>query len=246
MNKALKITGALLLLLVIAGCSGSGRSEYELMGTNQVVKSEEKRAIKSIEYVIQPHDRLAVTIYQYPELTPTPMNEAGILVDNKGYISLPLIHRVKVAGYTQSGAARMLESRYKKYLTDPSLSLEVMNKRIYVVGEVNKPGVVQVENEAMTVLQAIGSVGGMTDSAQRNEIYIVSQDGHRNLKMRRVDLTSFSAMQATNMVLRPNDIVYVKPNKWKSYRVASNDFTSPFVTLGQVLQPFVQIDYLSK
>ena len=46
----------------------------------------------------------------------------------------------------------MLESRYKKYLTDPLLNLEVINKRIYVLGEVKSPGVVQLENEYMTMI----------------------------------------------------------------------------------------------
>ena len=242
MNKVLQIAGIASLLLLVVGC---GRSDYELMQTTEVVKDEQKMAVKSIEYKIMPLDRLSVVIYQYPELTPTEMNEKGILVDSKGYISLPLIHKVKVAGYTQSGAARMIESRYKKYLTDPALNIEVLNKRAYVLGEVNKPGPVTLENEYMTILQAIAHAGDLTDSAQRNEIYVVSNDGRNNVKMRRVDLTSFATMQASNMMVMPNDIIYVKPNAWKSYRVASKDFTSPFVTIGDIARPFVQIKYLS-
>jgi polysaccharide export outer membrane protein len=234
------VSGALWL----SGCSGSGRSEYQLMGTQEVVKSEKKMAVKKIEYTIQPLDRLSVLIYQYPELTPTEMNGRGILVDSSGYIALPLIHRVKVSGYTQAGAARMLESRYKKFLTDPALNLEVLNKRVYVLGEVNKPGAIPLENEMMTVLQAVANAGDLTNSALRNEVYIVSNDGRNNMSMRRVDLTNFNTLKASNLMLRPNDIVYVKPNDWKEFRVAAEDFTSPFVAFGQVAEPFVQIEYL--
>ena len=243
MKKVLSGMGIVLLLLFISGCS-DGRSDYELMQSQQPVKSEAKRAIGKIEYLIQPNDRLSVLIYQYPELTPTDMNKKGLLVNSRGYISLPLIHQVKVAGYSQSAAARMLESRYKKYLTDPSLNLEVINKRIYVLGEVKNPGVVQLENEHMTILQAVASSGGLTDHAQRDSVYIMNQDGQRNMRLRKVDLTSFSALQATNLMVKPNDIIYVTPNKWKSYRVASDDFTSPFKTLSAVIQPFVQLEYL--
>ena len=236
--------GAVSLLLLLSACDG-GRSDYELMQSQEPVKTEARRAVEKIEYKIQPNDRLSVLIYQYPELTPTDMNKKGLLVDSRGYISLPLIHRVKVSGYSQSGAARMLESRYKKYLTDPSLNLEVINKRIYVLGEVKNPGVVQLDNEYMTVLQAIASAGGLTDAAQRDSVFIVNQDGHKNMRLRKVDLTSFSALQATNLTIKPNDIIYVQPNKWKSYRVASEDFTSPFVTIAKIAAPFVTLKYLS-
>ena len=235
---------AILIVLLLSACE-SGRSDYELMQSQQPVKSEAKRAVGKIEYLIQPNDRLSVLIYQYPELTPTDMNTKGLLVNSRGYISLPLIHQVKVSGYSQSGAARMLESRYKKYLTDPSLNLEVINKRVYVLGEVKKPGVVQLENEYMTILQAIASSGGLTDQAQRDSVFIVNQDGQRNMRMRKVDLTSFASLQSTNLMIKPNDIIYVQPNKWKSFRVASDDFTAPFETITKIAAPFVTLKYLS-
>lgn len=236
--------GAVSLLLLLSACDG-GRSDYELMQSQQPVKTEAKRAVEKIEYKIQPNDRLSVIIYQYPELTPTTMNEKGLLVDSRGYISLPLIHKVRVSGHSQSGAARMLESRYKKYLTDPSLNIEVINKRIYVLGEVKKPGVIQLDNEYMTVLQAVASAGGLTDQAQRDSVFIVNQDGHKNLRMRKVDLTSFASLQTTNLTIKPNDIIYVQPNKWKSFRVASDDFTAPFETITKIAAPFVTLKYLS-
>ncbi len=244
MKKLLGSVIAVSLLLFLGGCD-SGRSDYELLQSTKPIKSESKRAIELIEYKIQPNDRLSVIIYQYPELTPTTMNEKGLLVDSRGHISLPLVHKVKVAGYSQSGAARMLESRYKKYLTDPSLNIEVINKRIYVLGEVKSPGVVKLDNEYMTVLQAIASAGGLTDQAMRDAVFIVNEDGHKNMRMRKVDLTSFSALQATNLTVKPNDIIYVQPNKWKSFRVASDDFTAPFETITRIAAPFVTLKYLS-
>ncbi len=244
MKRLLMSIGALFLMLILSACN-TGRSEYELIQSQQPVKTEAKRAVGKVEYLIQPNDRLSVIIYQYPELTPTTMNEKGLLVDSRGYISLPLIHKVKVSGYSQSGAARMLESRYKKFLTDPSLNLEVINKRIYVLGEVKKPGVVQLDNEYMTILQAVASAGGLTDSAQRDTVYVLNRDGAKNMKLRKVDLTSFASLQASNLIIKPNDIIYVQPNKWKSYRVASDDFTSPFVTITQIAQPFVQLRWLA-
>ena len=231
-------------ILLISGC-GIGRSDYELMQNRKHVKSEKKISMQSIEYKIMPHDRLSVVIYQYPELTPTDMNKNGILIDSKGYISLPLIHRVKVAGYTQPQASRFIESKYKKYLTDPSLNIEVMNKRVYVLGEVKTPGVIQLDNEMGTVMQVIAHAGGFTDSARRDNVYIVSSDSNNNLKMRKVDLTSFAALQRSNIMVKPNDVLYVQPSKWKSFKIAADDFTSPFETITKLAAPFVTLKYLA-
>ncbi len=168
------------------------------------------------------------------------------MVDSQGYISLPLIHRVKIAGYTQSDAARMLEEKYKKYLTDPSLNIEVMNKRAYILGEVKKAGVIRLENETMSVIQAVATAGGLTDAAQRDQVFIITHDGDNNMSMRRIDLTSFTLLQASNLLIKPNDIIYVQPNKWKSFRVASGDFTSPFETIAKIAAPFVTLKYLKE
>jgi polysaccharide export outer membrane protein len=236
----------IILLAFISIACNQGRSDYELLQSQNIVKSEKKRKLEKIEYKIIPQDRLSIVIYQYPEITPTKMNEKGILVDTQGYISLPLIHRVKIAGYTQSDAARMIEKKYKKYLTDPSLNIEVMNKRAYILGEVKKPGVIRLENETMSVIQAVATSGGLTDSAQRDEVYIITHDGNNNMSMRQIDLTSFTALQASNLLIKPNDIIYVQPNKWKSFRVASDDFTSPFETITKIASPFVTLKYLSE
>ncbi len=234
------------ILSFISTACNQGRSDYELLQSQSIVKSEKKRKLEKIEYKIIAQDRLSIVIYQYPEITPTKMNEKGILVDSQGYISLPLIHRVKIAGYTQSDAARMIEKKYKKYLTDPSLNIEVMNKRAYILGEVKKPGVIRLENETMSVIQAVATSGGLTDSAQRDEVYIITHDGNNNMSMRRINLTSFTALQASNLLIKPNDIIYVQPNKWKAFRVASNDFTSPFETIAKIASPFVTLKYLSE
>ena len=238
-------TIVLLFIFTFTACN-QGRSDYELLQSQNIVKNEKKKKLENIEYKIVTQDRLSIVIYQYPEITPTKMNEKGILVDSQGYISLPLIHRIKIAGYTQSDAARMLEEKYKKYLTDPSLNIEVMNKRAYILGEVKKAGVIRLENETMSVIQAVATAGGLTDSAQRDQVFVITHDGNNTMRMRRIDLTSFTVLQASNLLIKPNDIIYVQPNKWKSFRVASDDFTSPFETIAKVASPFVTLKYLTQ
>lgn len=247
----LKYLLVLPILLLIVGCAG--RSEYELLQSEKQTNNNVHVSDRSIEYRILPQDRLAISLYKDPtqgaEVVSTnelgqSMNQNGILVDTAGNISLPLIGKVHVAGMSQTQAADRITARYKKYLNTPSVYLEVMNKRLFVLGEVNKPGVVEIDKEKMLLFEALASAGDLTDSAIRNEIVILTNT-KSGISMRTVDLTNLDTMKYASLMLRPNDIVYVKPSSWKSFRVASDDFTAPFETITKIAAPFVTLKYLA-
>lgn len=240
-------------LFVLVGC-GSLNSEYQLMQNEKSTVQKEVTVSKgSIEYRILPQDRLKVVFYRDPQQSAEvstgelgqEMSAGGILVDSAGYVTLPLIGKVKVAGLTQTQAADRITQRLRKYLNSPSTYVEVLNKRIYVLGEVKKPGVVKLDKEKMTLFEAIAFSGDLTDNAVRDNIVIVSNDPRKGLVMRTVDLTNFKTMRYASLMLHPNDIVYVQPDGWKEFRVKSNNFTEPFETISKIAAPFVTLKYLS-
>lgn len=239
------------LLLLLNGCTG--KSDYQLLQSNQHV-TDEKLSSKSLEYLILPQDRLDVTLFKEPqqdaETSTTRLGETikqeGILVNTAGMITLPLIEEIKVSGLTQSEAAARINNEYKKHLNSPTVYVEVLNKRLFVLGEVKNPGVIKIDKEKMTLFEALAFAGDLTDSAIRDEIMIISNNPKKGMQIRTVNLTDFDTMHYAGLMLRPNDIVYVKPNNWKQFKVASNDMTSPFSTIAQVLAPFVTLKYLEK
>jgi len=172
------------------------------------------------------------------------INPEGVLVNAAGYINLPLADKIKVSGLTQTQAAERIKALYGKELTEPSVYVEILNKRLFVLGEVNQQGVVKIDKEKMTLFEAISFAGGLTDSAVRENIIIVSYDVKNGMQMRKVDLTNFDTMKYASLMLRPNDVVYVQPNAWKKFKVASDDYTSPFVTVAKIAAPFVTLKYL--
>ncbi|SFV65674.1 Capsular polysaccharide biosynthesis/export periplasmic protein WcbA; Capsular polysaccharide export system protein KpsC [hydrothermal vent metagenome] len=244
-----KIAAGVLLSILLAGCSSNG--DYKLLQTNYAVKSQNVTD-KSIEYRILPQDRLEVMLYKDPNAAAESasselgqrLNEKGILVDTAGNIRLPLIGKVHLAGLTQTQAADKITRLYKKYLNTPSVYVEVLNKRIFVLGEVRKPGPVPLDKEKMTLFEALADVGGFTDSAVRNRVIILSNTPN-GIQMRKVDLTRFDKMNYASLMLRPNDIVYVQPDDWKEFKVTSNNFTAPFETITKIAAPFVTLKYLS-
>ena len=250
LKKSIAAVGA---LFVLVGC-GSLDSEYQLVQNEKSTVQEDVAVPKgSIEYRILPQDRLKIVFYRDPQQGAEvstgelgqEMSRDGILVNTAGYVTLPLIGKVKVAGLTQTQAADRITQRLRKYLNSPSVYVEVMNKRIYVLGEVNKPGVVKLDREKMTLFEAIAFSGDLTDNAVRDNIIIVSNKPGKGLTMRSVDLTNFKGMRYASLMLRPNDIVYVQPDGWKEFRVKSNNFTAPFETITKIAAPFVTLKYLS-
>ena len=243
----------IIAVLLMAGCSSKN---YKLLqnkaGSSGVTANSSVSGTQSyyssrnipakIDYRILKHDRLAITIYQHPDLIPS---GKGILVDSNGYVSLPLLHRVHVAGLTQTEAAQMLERRYAKYLRNPALNLEVLNKRIYVLGEVKKPGPVKVDKEYMTILEAIAFAGDLTDNAVRDNIIIVSRDANGNMSMRRLDLTNFNKLQASNMIIKPNDIIYVQPDSAKEFKLNTTNMVYPLQLISNIVSPFATVKALS-
>jgi len=239
----------LISLMLFSGCS----SDYQLLQTKKTIKKEHLTAA-SIEYKILPQDRLKVVLYRDPGMITTDkaqklgenINPEGILVNAAGYIKLPLIGKVKVAGLTQTQAADKIERLYAKQLTKPSVYVEIMNKRIVVLGEVKHPGIIKLDKEKMTLFEALGFAGGFTDNAVRNAVYVVSYIPGDGLRMRVINLTNFDKLDYASLMLRPNDIVYVKPDEWKKFKVASSNYVTPFDVISKVAAPFVTLKYLSE
>ena len=233
------MTIAILLLLLGTGC----QRDRTLLQTQETVLIKPRGKVL-YDYRIKPHDRVAITVYKYPELTPTSMSKKGLLVDASGDISLPLVHRVHLAGLTQSEAAKMLEKRYSKYLKDPALNLEVLNKRAYILGEVKDPAPVPIDREQTTIFEALAVGGGLTDDAQRRNVLVLSHDAAGNLELRRVDLSNYNTLSASDLTIKPDDVIYVPPSDWKEFRINSENFTSVFQTIATIASPFVTLKYL--
>ena len=104
--------------------------------------------------------------------------------------------------------------------------------------------VIELDKEKMTLFEALAFAGDLTDDAVRNEIIILSNSQTKGMQMRKVDLTNFDTMRYATLMLRPNDIVYVQPDDWKQFKVASDNYTAPFETITKIAAPFVTLKYL--
>ncbi len=241
-----------LLAIVIALSGCSTKKNYILF--NQAIPPKSKQittTLKNVdfEYKIQPHDRLSIIIYKHPELSSInpsyAQSERGLLIDSKGDIRLPLIKKIHLAGLTQPEAEAALTEAYKVYLKKPDIHLEVINKRAYVIGEVKSPGEITLDNEQLPLLQILARAGDLTDQANRDSILVMRKTGDSKITSTIVSLTNIHSIISANIMIKPNDIVYVMPNGMKAFNTQVNEISPVFRLISNILQPFVNIKFLS-
>jgi polysaccharide export outer membrane protein len=145
----------------------------------------------------------------------------GFRVDQNGNIQLPLIGSIQVAGLSTLGARELIQSKLTSYLREPVISLRLVNFKISVLGDVAHPGVYAVQNERISVAQALSMAGDLTITAVRNNVLLVREiEGSRQYI--RLDLQKKELFNSPYYYLQNNDVLYVQPSNAKYASVDSS------------------------
>lgn len=135
----------------------------------------------------------------------------GYLVSNEGYIVFPVLGKIFVKNMTMSELREDLESRLLEYLTDPMVSVRQLNFNITILGEVKKPGQYTSPSDKITILQALGMAGDMTDNGDRTKVKLVRhEEGSDQTYV--VDFTDKNITSSPYYYMQQNDVLYVEPD----------------------------------
>lgn len=135
----------------------------------------------------------------------------GYLVDEDGYIDMPEIGKVQVAGLSVTQAEEKVKAKLSSYLINPYISIRIVNYKFTIQGEVNNPGTYEITEPNFTLLQALGMAGDLSIRGRRDNIVIVrTLDNERITK--RIDLTKSDWMNSDFYFIRQNDWIYIEPN----------------------------------
>jgi polysaccharide export outer membrane protein len=137
------------------------------------------------------------------------------LVDVNGTINFPVIGIIKIGGLTKSQAIKLINEKLEPHLKNPIVTIQFMNYKITVLGEVLKPGQYTINNERVTVLDALGLAGDMTIFGVRNNV-LITRENNGKLEFVRLNLNSDEVFKSRYFYLQQNDVVYVEPSKVKS------------------------------
>lgn len=135
----------------------------------------------------------------------------GYLVGEDGTINFPVLGSLELNGMKRSAAIQLLEDSLTNYLSNPIVNIQILNYKVTVLGDVQRPGTFKVPNERITVLEAIGLAGDLNITGNRKNIKVVrDNDGIKT--EHNIDLTSSSIFSSPAYYLQQNDVVYVEPN----------------------------------
>ncbi len=179
---------------------------------------------QNFEAIIQDGDLLSIHVTSLSKEASSFFNVVGettdqqvantYLVDAAGYIEMPLIGAIKVAGKSTQIAKNEIKGLLEKYLNDPTVNMRIRNFKVTVLGEVLNPGVYTIPNEKITLVEALGLAGDMTIFAKRVNVLVIREDSGQR-KFVKLDLTSKEFFESEYYYLHSNDILYVEPGKGK-------------------------------
>lgn len=222
-----KIILNLLVLVVLSSCA-SRKDILYMQDAMQQANSKVNYASANI----QPNDILKITVESTIPEAAIPYNKTnalgtqpqnlqvlqldGYLVSVENTIKFPVLGEISTANKT----TKALEEEIKEQLTsgghlvNPTVNVRLINAKVTILGEVNKPGTYSFTEQNITILQALGYAGDLTINGKRDDILVTREvDGVR--KISHIDLTSSSFMDSEFYFIKPNDNIIVNPNDTK-------------------------------
>jgi len=205
---------------------------------------------------LQPGDILAISVTADDVRATIPFNQispynTGTLqstnpfiptyaIDANGEIDFPKVGKIKLSGKTRTQAMDLLRQEVGKYIVDPGISMVVRNFRVTVLGEVTRPGTFTIENDRLTIMEALGLAGDLTIYGRRKNVLIIrEQDGKK--QEYRLDLTKRETINSPAYYLTQNDVVYVEPN---GARIQNSKYTttaSLFVSVTSLIVTVISV-----
>ena len=233
----------LILLALLSGCVTQKKLRY--LGDTPSSGGVENFPMDIPDYKLKPRDVLYITVKAMgPEgkiedflsgganssMQMTQMQgEGGSLygydVNAEGYVTLPAVGQVKVEGMTLVDTKKALQEHVDKVFKNATVECKLLSFRYTVIGEVKAPGTFFNYNNYLTVLEAVGKAGGITDGGNRDRVLVIRpyEGGTRTYRINLQDNKIFSSEAYT---LLPNDVIVVEPTRTKIWMLNMPTFTS--------------------
>jgi protein involved in polysaccharide export with SLBB domain len=171
-----------------------------------------KPAAAQTGYRIKQGDKLSVKFLYHPEL-----NEISVVVRPDGFISLQMIDDSKAEGLTISELKAQLEKSYNEILLKPVLTvalLEFVAPRVFIGGQVNKPGRYDLR-EGQTLVQVIFLAGGFTSDANRKMVIHARPNGSGDWEIQSANVLKVINQQGEqkDIALQDGDYIFIPDSK---------------------------------
>ena len=153
-------------------------------------------------------------------------------VDEAGFLEMPIIGKVQCNGLTRHELAEAIAGKIREggYINDPTVNVQFDDMKISVIGEVARPGQYNVTRDKISIFDALAMAGDMTVFGIRTEVAVQREvNGVRSIEY--LDLTSKDIFNSPAFYIQQNDVIYVKPNKYKAQTGEFNQNRSFYLSL---------------
>lgn len=238
----------LTLCLVLTSCKTYKKINY----IQDVRVNSTEQIAENLGIRIQPKDMLSIVVSsKTPELAavfnlPVVSYQAGsetvsgagsqrligYVVDNDGYIDFPILGKIQVSGMTRWELQDDIKERIinQGLMKELVVSVEFMNFKISIMGEVNAPGAYTINGDKVTILEALSMAKDLTIFGKRDGVYVIREEAGTRTTYQ-IDLRSTRLFDSPAFYLRQNDVIYVEPNNVRAGQSTINENSLKSVSL---------------
>lgn len=260
-NGFMKIGLGILALLLITSCAAPKDIVYfqESENLEQITPSS------PTEPTYKPQDIISIKVSAPDPDTAIPFNAGAIspasddrspgggtatatpsyLIDANGKIEFPVLGTLTVAGLSSVAVKDMIKQRLKEYINDPIVSVKLENFKITILGEVRDPGPILIDNERMTLIEAIGVAGDLDIQGKRTNITVI-REVEQVQTIYKVDLTSKDIFNSPVYYVAQNDIIYVEPNISKRRLARPSNWPRILTSVSSLLGIIISVIVLTR
>lgn len=242
--------------LLIIFCSLLIFSSCKIMRSNLMLKTPRDFSYDSLidsvsrnDYKIASNDAIVYRIYtnkgfKLIDLATSGDNAAGVykneldaIVESDGYVKMPLLGKVKVAGLNIKEAEQLLEEKYSELYVDPFVNLKISNKRVIIFpGNGGLARVITLNNNNVTVMEALASAGGIVEDGKAYKVKLIRNhpDSANKSMVYLFDLSKIDGIKFGKSIVQAGDIIYVEP-RYKPLATFMKEITPVVALLTSIL-----------
>ena len=242
---------AILLIIFFASCANGKKIAY-FQGLDEI---QQQTATSENKIIIHPNDLLTISVSAYNMEAAAPFNLPVVggtgsfgdplkvqgtpqlqsfLVNENGNIQFPQLGKVEVAGLTRQELSAKLEEKISEYVKEPIVIVRIVNFEVSILGEVNRPGTFSVQDEYLTLPQALGLAGDLSIYGMRENVLVVREENGKKVHAY-LDISDAEVVNSPFYYLKQNDVVYVEPNNAQKQGAAYNRNSSVYISIASVI-----------
>lgn len=230
----MKVKYVTYLVVCMAVFLSACTSTKKIIYLQDVVPLKQQEIEQKYEVIIHSDDLLAIMVnsrdpelalpfnmpmvsYQLGSSSGGQQRVLGYLVDTNGDIDFPILGKLHVEGLTRMQLTELVKNKLieEDLIKDPIVTVQFLNFKVSVMGEVGRPGSFTISGDRITLLEALSMAGDLTIYGRRDRVAVIRENnGKRTILFH--DLRSAEIFNSPCYYLQQNDIVYVEPNKAKS------------------------------